>query len=86
MPYINVDIDVEDFYDDLTSGEKRELIAFLQEDGMLDIADVVVDSEIVQMLSPVDYEWVEMINKINKARYRLTPEQETMLYNLASTL
>ena len=86
MPYINIDIDVEDFYDDLTTSEKRDLITFLQEDGMLDVADVVVDSEIVQVATPVDFEWLEMIERINKSRYRLTPEQETMLFNLASTL
>jgi hypothetical protein len=86
MPYINIDIDVEDFYDDLTTSEKRDLITFLQEDGMLDVADIVVDSEVVQVATPVDFEWLEMIERINKSRYRLTPEQETMLFNLASTL
>ena len=86
MPYINIDIDVEDFYDDLTTAEKRDLITYLQEDGMLDVADIVVDSEVVQVATPVDFEWLEMIERINKSRYRLTPEQETMLFNLASTL
>lgn len=87
MPYINIDIDVEDFYDDLTTSEKRDLIGFLQEDGMLESHHLGTDgTDDVINASPTDFEWIEMINKINEARYRLSAEQEEMLYNLANTL
>jgi hypothetical protein len=34
----------------------------------------------------LDYEWIAMMNKINESRYQLTPEQETILINLAKSL
>jgi hypothetical protein len=34
----------------------------------------------------LDIEWANTINKIIEARYRLTPEQEALLANLAKAL
>ena len=80
-----VDIDVEDFYEDLTPGEKLDLIDLLKEDGLLP-SDPDDDDDEDGTVSLADIEWTQMIHKITSSRYRLTAEQESMLINLAKSL
>jgi hypothetical protein len=86
MTYIQVDIDVDDFYDDLSSRDKQELINLLKDDGYLEKNQLVeaIDDEFNG--STIDHEWYAMINKINKHRYQLTKEQEQLLIDLAKSL
>ena len=86
MTYIQVDIDVDDFYDDLSSRDKQELINLLKDDGYLEKNQLVeaIDDEFNGSL--IDHEWYAMINKINKHRYQLTKEQEQLLIDLAKSL
>ena len=90
MAYINVDIDVDDFYDDLSSRDKQELINLLKDDGYLESNRLVeaIDDEYDDKFegSPLDHEWHTMISKINKSRYQLTKEQEQLLIDLAKSL
>jgi hypothetical protein len=79
-----VDIDVEDFYEDLTPGEKLDLIDLLKEDGLLPSDPDDEDDD--GTVSLADIEWAQMIEKINSARYQLTTEQESLLINLAKSL
>ena len=80
-----VDIDVEDFYEDLTPGEKLDLIDLLKQDGLLP-SDPDDDDDEDGTISLADIEWTQMIHKITSSRYRLTTEQESMLINLAKSL
>jgi hypothetical protein len=84
MAYIEVDIDVDDFYSELSSREKRELINLLESDGLLPDTGDADDTELVG--SPMDHEWDEMLTKINNGRYQLTSEQEQLLITLAKNL
>jgi hypothetical protein len=89
MAYIQVDIDVDDFYDDLSSRDKQELINLLKDDGYLEsnrLVEAIDDVDYEFEGSPLDHEWYAMINKINKHRYQLTKEQEQLLINLAKSL
>lgn len=91
MAYVEVDIDLDDFYDDLDSWEKEELVEKLIKDGYemkdpnREYEEDDVDSEDFNG-NPLDYAWKEMIKKIDKSRYQLTPEQEEVLFNLAKSL
>ncbi len=80
-----VDIDVEDFYEDLTPGDKYDLIDLLKQDGLLP-SDPDDDDDEDGTVSLADIEWAQMIQKINSSRYQLTAEQESMLINLAKSL
>jgi hypothetical protein len=84
MAYIEVDIDVDDFYSELSSREKRELIDLLESDGLLPESEETEEVELIG--SPMDHEWDEMLTKINNGRYRLTSEQEQSLIELAKNL
>lgn len=88
MPY--VDVDVDDFYNLLSSRERDELIGYLEEDGHLKAKGLVdpnnEDTEELLKGNVLDIEWAQLIQKINSARYRLSAEQEAMLVNLAKSL
>jgi len=89
MPYIDIDIDIDDLYDELSSWEKEELIGLLKKDGLLESKSLVewdAEEDEASEGSPMDHEWVAMINKINESRYQLTPDQEAILINLAKSL
>jgi hypothetical protein len=85
MAYTYVDVDVDDFYEELTPGEKLDLIDLLKQDGLLP-SDPDDDDDEDGTISLADIEWTQLIQKINSARYRLTTEQESMLINLAKSL
>jgi hypothetical protein len=85
MAYTYVDVDVDDFYEELTPGEKLDLIDLLKQDGLLP-SDPDDDDDEDGTVSLADIEWVQMIQKINSARYQLTAEQESMLIDLAKSL
>jgi hypothetical protein len=85
MAYTYVDVDVDDFYEELTPGEKLDLIDLLKEDGLLP-SDPDDDDDEDGTVSLADIEWAQMIQKINSSRYQLTAEQESMLINLAKSL
>lgn len=90
MPYVEVDIDVDEFYNQLSSRERDELIGYLEEDGHLEAKGLVdsnlEDTEELLKGNVLDIEWAQLIQKINAARYRLSVEQEEILINLAKSL
>jgi hypothetical protein len=88
MAYVEVDIDLDDFYDDLSHWEKDELVEKLIKDGfeMKDPNKEYEEDEEEFNGTPLDYAWRDMIKKINNSRYQLTPEQEEVLFNLAKSL
>jgi hypothetical protein len=83
MAYINVDVDVDinDIYDDLDDSEKEDLVALLAADGFLStgLIDVVGNSIL-------DAEWQDMLSKLDKARYQLSADQEKILQELVKNL
>jgi hypothetical protein len=85
MAYAYVDVDVDDFYEDLTPGEKLDLIDLLKQDGLIP-SDPDDDDDEDGTVSLADIEWTQIIQKINSSRYQLTTEQESMLINLAKSL
>ena len=87
MPYIDVHIDVDEFYDQLDRRDKKELVEYLTQDGILEECKVVAfGSTDSQTGSPLDHEWVEMLTKLDASRYQLTEEQEQILRNLIKQL
>ena len=89
MAYVtmDIDIDLDHFYDDLNDWEKDELVEKLIEDGYK-MKDPNKDYEEDEEFNgtPLDIEWAQMIQKINSARYQLTAKQEELLFNLAKSL
>ena len=83
MPYINVDIDLEDVYNDLSTSARNTLVGWLKEDGYIE------DPETNEFPSPETYkddEWVETIQKLAKNRHQLTFEEEELIKEISKRL
>ena len=91
MAYVEVDVDLDEVYDNLSSWEKDDLVERLIGDGykMKDPNREYEEEEGEEEEfngTPLDIQWTQMIQKINSARYQLTAEQEELLFNLAKSL
>ena len=71
-----IDIDVDEFWDECSRSEKNELIDLLVDEGLV---RRVVNSSIndeFQRPSLMEIEWNTMINKLSLLRQRLSIEEE----------
>jgi hypothetical protein len=76
MPYINVHVDLDDIYDDLTSSDKRELVELLTDDGYIE-PEPIETSESLQ-----NEEFNEACKKLASSYYRLSQEDEKIITDL----
>ena len=83
MPYINVDIDLEDVYNDLTTYEKSYLVDWLKEDGYI---EELKTNESPSSENYKDDDWVETIQKLAKNRHQLTFEEEELIKEISKRL
>jgi hypothetical protein len=86
---VEVEIELDDFYDSLYDWDKDELVELLIKDGyeMKDPnREYEEDEEEDSNKNLLDHTWNAMIKKIDNSRYQLTPEQEELLFNLAKSL
>jgi hypothetical protein len=79
-----IEIDVEEFWDECSKREKNELIDLLVNEGFVRL---VVDSSInneFQRPSLMEIEWNTMIDKLSLLRQRVTLEEEQAIKELVS--
>jgi hypothetical protein len=82
MPYINVDIELDEIYDALTTSEKKMLVEWLDADDLISLPD----ETIVSGISNPDF--TEVCNKLAQSYYRMSKaDEETIIeimkkYNL----
>lgn len=88
MPYINVDIDLDDVYDDMTSSEKRLMTEWLETDGYCIAGDIdnYTSDFIIENQSLEDEFWIENIKKLFHGRLQLSPEDEETIKQIANKL
>ena len=83
MSYItvtaDVDIDIDDFYRELSSREKQDLVEWLKEDGYLTNRDTELDEPGTALQDMFN----ENINKIKNSYYQLTNEEIELIEKLA---
>jgi V8-like Glu-specific endopeptidase len=70
---IELDINVDEFFDKMTNNEKLEMFDLLIKDGF----------GIDEAPSHTNWEFTEAINKLNNNYYQLTNEEETLIIKLA---
>ena len=79
-----IEIDVEEFWDECSKREKNELIDLLVNEGFVRL---VVDSSInneFRRPSLMEIEWNTMIDKLSLLRQRVTLEEEQAIKELVS--
>jgi len=82
MPYFEteLEVDVDDFLSSCTKSEIKELIEALQEDGWL-IKESVAQTGKMNLL---DEEWLNVTNKLNNIRLRLSVEEEQTIKDIVN--
>ena len=75
-----LDIDVDDFYEEMSSKEKKELYDLLVEDGYASS----FKKEDEKPLSVPEWEFNNIMSKITVNRLQLTNEEDEMLKKIAS--
>jgi hypothetical protein len=83
MPYFtqdDLDIDVDDFYYEMSSKEKKEMYDLLVEDGYASS----FKKEDEKPLSVPEWEFTNIMSKISSNRLQLTNEEDEMLKKIAS--
>jgi hypothetical protein len=79
MPYVTVDVDLDDVYSELRDREKQLLVDWLKEDGY----SINIDTELDKPCTALQDMFNENINKIKNSYYQLTNEEIELIEKLA---
>lgn len=79
MPYLDFDIDIEDFVYACSQSERKELFQILKEQLKEDQA-----SEVAKSIQ--DETWDEDMRKLFQARHQLTVEEETIIRDIVNRI
>lgn len=89
MPYVNVDVDVDDFYDDMSRWEKQTMAEMLEQDGFCTVKqdDDNIDTDfVIENPNVHDMEWIEQIQKLFHGRLQLSNEDAELIKTIANKL
>lgn len=88
MPNVYVDIDVDDFYDEMSSFDKREMVELLDNDGFItqDEYDDGDDEFKIENPNVLDEMWGDVIKKLFHGRIQLSLEDEETIRKIANKL
>lgn len=74
MPYIRIDVDIDEILSDLSSRELQKLVDELYDDGYVPTQVTSNPTYTPQTLH--DEEWADAIGKLTEGRLRLSVEEE----------
>jgi hypothetical protein len=88
MAYINVDIDLDDVYDDMSSYDKEQMAEWLEKDGFCTLKDEYAEDNEFEIENPnvLDEMWIDMVKKIFHGRMQLSLEDEETIRKIANKL
>ena len=78
--YTEVEVEIDEFVDNLYSHEIEELINYLKQEGHL------VDKSTPSEMNIQDIEWSKVTDKLSQSRLQLTLEEEELIKNIANKL
>jgi len=86
MPYINVDIDLDDVYDDMNSYDKEQMAEWLEKDGFCTLKDEYKSDNEFEIENPtlLDDIWTEVVKKLFNGRLQLSLEDEETITKIAN--
>jgi hypothetical protein len=88
MAYIEVDIDVDDFYYEMSSWDKQSMAEMLKRDGFCTLNDDEdeEDNWTIEDPSAFDEVWVKVMKKLFHGRLQLSNEDEEIIKNIANKI
>jgi len=76
MPYISVNVDLDEVYDELSTGDKKDLVEWLSDDGFIDTTITPKNSGLTNDA------FNEMCSKLANVYYRMSKEDEEIIINM----
>ena len=87
MAYINVDIDLDDVYDDMSHYDKEQMAEWLEKDGFCTVGeDDNEDDFQIENPNIMDDIWTEVVKKLFNGRLQLSLEEEEIITKIANKL
>ena len=87
MAYVSVDIDVDDFYEEMSPFDKKEMVELLGKDGFCTVdEDDNEDDFVIEDPNAFDEEWVKVMKKLFNGRLQLSLEDEETITKIANKL
>ena len=87
MAYIEVDIDVDGLYDEMSSWEKQSMAEWLEKDGFCTLGDKdEEDNWTIEDPNAFDEMYIEDIKKLFHGRLQLSNEDEETIKKIANKL
>lgn len=88
MAYINVDIDLDDVYDDMSRYDKEQMAEWLEKDGFCNLEDEYKSDNEFEIENPtlLDDIWIEVVKKLFNGRLQLSLEDEETITKIANKL
>ena len=87
MAYINVDIDLDDVYDDMSRYDKEQMAEWLEKDGFCTVDDGDGEDDFkIENPNVLDDIYTEMIKKLFHGRLQLSLEDEETIKKIANKL
>ena len=87
MPYVSVDIDVDDFYEEMSPFDKKEMVELLGKDGFCTVDEYESDNEFeIENPTLLDDIWTEVVKKLFNGRLQLSLEDEEIITKIANKL
>ncbi len=83
MAYIEVNIDVDDFYDEMSSWDKQSMAEMLERDGFCTWDE---DNFVIDDPNAFDEEWIKVMKKIFHGRLQLSNEDEEIIKVIANKI
>jgi hypothetical protein len=84
MPYLSIDVDIDEILSGLSSRELQKLADELYDDGYVPIQVTSNPTYTPQTLQ--DEEWVEVIGKLSEGRLFLSVDEEEYIKQIAKKL
>ena len=76
MPYVNIHVDLEDVYDDLSKSEKEMLVDWLEQD------DILPTIKVSNYSGLMNQEFNDGCSKLAQSYYRLSKEDEELIVKI----
>jgi hypothetical protein len=76
MPYVNIHVDLEDVYDDLSKSEKQMLVDWLEQD------DILPTIKVSNYSGLMNQEFNDVCSKLAQSYYRMSKEDEELIVKI----
>jgi len=87
MPYISIEIDLDDVYDGMSNRDKKTMVEWLEKDGFCELESGDEENDFyIENPNVLDDMWVDTMKKLFHGRMQLSLEDEETIRKIANKL